>query len=162
MFSISYNWWTFMKYHGQKHYDQSICCLPASWPLMKTRKAWPADKTVSTGYVPLLKKSSLGSILTLKRADDKMETSYKSIKGIFLKTKFMKMTGRVICYSLCHVPQIISDISSGIYLLQQSGRGKWNVTISGSLVIVSLPRESSMNRNTGHLHPCTLRTNLYT
>jgi hypothetical protein len=51
---------------------------------MKTCKAWPAERTVRKGYFPLLKNSSLASILTLGRRKNK----YKKFGNPKLYMKF--------------------------------------------------------------------------
>lgn len=63
-------------------------------------------------------------------------------------------------YLLCHVPKIISHISSGIYLLQQTCCRPCFVIVRWCFFIVRLPRESIDDWS--HFHLCTLGTNLYT
>lgn len=68
--------------------------------------------------------------------------------------------GIAIHYLLCCVPQIVSRISSCIYLLQQPDHRERTVNIRSCLFIVCLPRESSMHGNKNHLLPWNLGTNL--
>jgi hypothetical protein len=51
-------------------FNQAMCYLPDSCPLMNTCKAWPADKIVRKGYFPLFRNSSLASIITLGRKEN--------------------------------------------------------------------------------------------
>lgn len=73
--------------------SQRMHIPPDNWPLMKTCRAWPADRTLRKGYFPLFRKPSLGSILTLQLAKEKerkvriqlVDKGYKMI--VTLKTE---------------------------------------------------------------------------
>lgn len=103
----------------QMNLQSIIFYAPTSWPLTKTCIAWPADKTVRTGYFPLLKNPSLASICTLKRENRRwlnLEIQRwlpKESEKNRLKTKNCAN----IHHLLCCVPQVISGIPCSIYLL---------------------------------------------
>ena len=53
---------------------------PASWSLINTCKAWPAEKIVRRGFCPLLRNPSSASILTLNKPEHYKPEMFKNGK----------------------------------------------------------------------------------
>ena len=136
-----------------------ICHPPDSWPLTKTCKLKRSSKILHSSQSLTLQRKRKRII----KYEFYQQKKKKKWFWLEMHNKAKYKEGVIVhSHSRCRVAQVVGDISSCIYLLQQPGHRERTVKhLRMSLHYMLAPRESSMERNRSHLHLRALGADLY-